>query len=271
MPAITRSQKKVNAITMSIVEKPTAIQCKYDSVDKMPAEMITIKNRFIKYVNNAIDKSENYLASSINYYDNIRLITELYYYIYESVDSLLIIDGLVCTPCFQKLINIMYMRAVTFLKQIDVNKATTAEENNIINCYSQQVWETQKKLYPYVTDERKVKIERPAVKMFQSVKRKRSIPNYTGMDTIEPLNEYDAITNIWEDVTIYEDPDYEYETDEDDESEDEEEDEESEDEDESEEDDDELEEDDESEEDDDESEEDYIVERVSSNHIRFVY
>jgi len=32
--------------------------------------------------------------------------------------------------------------------------------------------------------------------------------NYTGMDTIEPESEYDGITNIWADETIYEDPDY---------------------------------------------------------------
>lgn len=32
--------------------------------------------------------------------------------------------------------------------------------------------------------------------------------DYTGMDTIEPQNEYDGITDIWADQTIYEDPDY---------------------------------------------------------------
>ena len=32
--------------------------------------------------------------------------------------------------------------------------------------------------------------------------------NYTGMDTIEPWDEFDGITNIWADETIYYDPDY---------------------------------------------------------------
>jgi len=38
----------------------------------------------------------------------------------------------------------------------------------------------------------------------------RNIPrvNYAGMDTIEPESEFDGITNIWADLTIYEDPDY---------------------------------------------------------------
>jgi hypothetical protein len=39
---------------------------------------------------------------------------------------------------------------------------------------------------------------------------KRKVPkvDYTGMDTIEPESEFDGITDIWNDETIYEDPDY---------------------------------------------------------------
>ena len=43
--------------------------------------------------------------------------------------------------------------------------------------------------------------------------------DYTGMDSIEPESELDGITNIWEDLTIKEDPDYEFEEDHDDEEE----------------------------------------------------
>ena len=46
--------------------------------------------------------------------------------------------------------------------------------------------------------------------------------NYTGMDMIEPENEFDGITNIWADLTIQGDPDYEFEEDEDDEDDEEE-------------------------------------------------
>jgi hypothetical protein len=70
------------------------------------------------------------------------------------------------------------------------------------------------------------------------------------MDTIEPLDECPAgaITNIWVDETIDEDPDYECETDEEDEDA----------------------------YDGDVAEnclpdEEFVVERVNSNHIRFVY
>ena len=39
---------------------------------------------------------------------------------------------------------------------------------------------------------------------------RRNVPkvDYTGMDCIEPLNEYDGITNIWEDKSIAYDSDY---------------------------------------------------------------
>lgn len=39
-------------------------------------------------------------------------------------------------------------------------------------------------------------------------KRNRKIVDFTGMDTIEPESEYDGITDIWADNTIYTDPDY---------------------------------------------------------------
>jgi hypothetical protein len=38
--------------------------------------------------------------------------------------------------------------------------------------------------------------------------------DYTGMDTIEPESEFDVITDIWADLTLEEDPDYEFEEDE---------------------------------------------------------
>ena len=39
--------------------------------------------------------------------------------------------------------------------------------------------------------------------------------DYTGMDSIEPVDEFDTITNIWADVTTNKDSDYEFEDDED--------------------------------------------------------
>lgn len=53
-------------------------------------------------------------------------------------------------------------------------------------------------------------------------KRVRKVVSYVGMDTIEPENEYDGITDIWADTTISYDPDYIPSDDEDDEDDDEE-------------------------------------------------
>lgn len=44
----------------------------------------------------------------------------------------------------------------------------------------------------------------------RTLRPRRNIPrvDYTGMDSIEPLSEYDAITDIWYDSSIHFDPDY---------------------------------------------------------------
>jgi hypothetical protein len=54
--------------------------------------------------------------------------------------------------------------------------------------------------------EEKPKLNRP----------QRNIPrvDYTGMDMIEPLDEFADITDIWDDLTLHKDPDYEFEEDE---------------------------------------------------------
>lgn len=58
----------------------------------------------------------------------------------------------------------------------------------------------------------------------QNQRPRRNVPvvNYAGMDTIEPENEDDGITDIWRDETIEYDPDYNPEEDEDEEDDDEE-------------------------------------------------
>ena len=59
------------------------------------------------------------------------------------------------------------------------------------------------------------------VERLDKMRPRRNIPrvDYTGMDSIEPESEFDGITDIWADLTIQEDSDYEFEEDEDDEEE----------------------------------------------------
>jgi hypothetical protein len=224
MPAITRSQKKMNStvvenqVTINIVEKPSAEKYKPSdnkvivsaTVDVRPiaTEQSKSVKSFIKYVNDVCTKSEHYFKEKM-YFENLRILTELYYYIYESFDTVLIVNGIVRAPNFQRLINTMSLKGVDLSTKVKEHKLTiykevTSEELYIMDCFLEQVKQTLIKLELYVKE-----------------KRNKKVVDYTGMDTIEPLDEYDAITNIWADETIDEDPDYEYETDEDDEDEDE--------------------------------------------------
>jgi hypothetical protein len=56
-----------------------------------------------------------------------------------------------------------------------------------------------------------------AGKVFKRPRRNIPLVDYTGMDTIEPYDEYDYITDIWYDETVWYDSDYNSEEDEDDE------------------------------------------------------
>ena len=247
MPPITRNQKKMNSISGCVCpllrEKPSPalaqacpdLEFGTGATLKMPAEINKYDSICIKYIHKVLDKIEN-KDKSVSRFDIIRLVTELYYYICESLDILLSINGGLI------LIIVVYEKSKYFTKQLNCTKVNTAEEYCIVNSFSQQMRESQEKLYPYVMDNRIIKKEQPEMNPVQSEKRQRRVVDYTGMDTVEPLNKYDVITDIWEDTTLYEDPDYEYETDNDDN------------------------------ENEDESEnEDFVIERVSKNHIRFVY
>jgi len=89
----------------------------------------------------------------------------------------------------------------TYLDELNKTKKYTI---NIIKNYNGISWSE-------LISQTKAKIS--ALRPRRNIKR----VNYTGMDTIEPECEFDGITDIWADLTIYEDSDYEFEEDEDDE------------------------------------------------------
>lgn len=171
MPAVTRSQTKMNAIanvkqnvSPSVKQSINKVNnivpdgnYKYASHSEYPKELSDNVNTFLKYFSNAIRKSENYHKYGLNYFDNIRLITELYYYIYESIDSVLIIDGLVISCSIQNLINTIYSKSINLVKQLYTRYGTkmTYEQGHIIGCFLRQIQETQKKIYQYVTEKPK--------------------------------------------------------------------------------------------------------------------
>ena len=74
---------------------------------------------------------------------------------------------------------------------IDLELSRSEEEIYTVKVALGQLQDTEKMLIPYL-----------------QTNNKRSPPvDYTGMDSIF-VDEYDGITDIWEDTTIYEDPDY---------------------------------------------------------------
>ena len=176
MPAITRSQSKLNANARSVRPrkgikqsiKPSVVEIsntvdgnyKYASEYEYPNALSVKLDNFVKYVINATNisyekiNSQDYTNDDI-YFDNVRLITELYYYIYESIDTVFIIDGLVGSPDIQNIINVIYHRTISLLKERDTKKENTYEKHYICNCLIQQLQETQDKLYLYVTEKPK--------------------------------------------------------------------------------------------------------------------
>lgn len=76
-------------------------------------------------------------------------------------------------------------------------------------------------IQPETDDERKTiaaliyiiqDLEKTVIPLLQPelpMKRNRKVVDYTGMDTIEPDNEFDGITDIWTDETLSKDSDYE--------------------------------------------------------------
>lgn len=163
MPSVTRSQSKMNVNTSvvapNIIEE-TKGNYKYASYSKCPGKIKVKINTFIKYcmktlnIINENTKPEDKKYDSF-YFDNIRVITELYHYVYESIDSVFIINGLVCCPNAQRLINMLYSKSIDLLKEINTKRIMTFGQQHICNCFLQQMKETQEKLYLYVTEKPK--------------------------------------------------------------------------------------------------------------------
>jgi len=289
MPAITRSQSNKMSINIPQDETtfftmlknmlPTKKKTMLPSKEKCMSQSQVDRNKstFVSYMlkmiakSNALQKdmkafrikaendninksSRKFYQRSYNqtYYNNVRVITEIFYALVEWFDLVFVINGVVPTQAIQKLADAIYNRSFVLENQINYGHADkTDEEKYIVKVLLNQLEETRALFEPYVT-----------LNMIQNrtarPKRNQAAVDYTGMDTFEPINDYDGITDIYADYTIYEDPNYNPEEDDDQDDDDED--------------------DDDYEIEDKENEtfsgakgESFVIERVSSNHIRFVY
>lgn len=105
-------------------------------------------------VSNKLRTLPNYKTCDILYFDNIRIFTELYYYITEIIDSLFIVNGAL-NLYFEKLFNTIYLKLIYFVKEHTKRKPKTYEHQQVLNSFKQQLQTCQIKMYPYITEKPK--------------------------------------------------------------------------------------------------------------------
>jgi hypothetical protein len=142
----------------------------------------------------------------VEHYNTIRRVTEVMYFIGEYFSEVRNLShGFV-----NRFAEMVYAKIQELYKQIrcldlDV-KPETEDEKQCIAALIYTLQDVEKMIISYLPS------DKPA-------KRIRKFVDYTGMDTVEPYDEYDGITNIWLDTKFFADPDYEFEEDEEDDDE----------------------------------------------------
>ena len=168
-------------IILNIQENKTPIFDWFIAIaDRYAVEILSLQTKKTIILKYNVNKHRQY------HYEQLRLVTELYYIIQEYFPE--VSD----TIHSKRLANTFYTQSQSFDHQIRTNKVISrnAEEYQTVRVALRQLQDTEKMLIPYL-----------------QTKNKRSPPvDYTGMDSI--IDEYDGITDIWEDTTIGEDPDY---------------------------------------------------------------
>jgi hypothetical protein len=147
-------------------------------------------------------KNKNYKREiRVEHYNSIRSVTEVMYFVgqyYPEVRNL--------SHSMISFAGVVYAKVQQLYKQIrcldpDV-KPETEDEKKCIAALIYTLQDVEKMIISFLPQE-------------HVTKRIRKFVDYTGMDTVEPYDEYDEITNIWLDTTVFTDPDYEFEEEED--------------------------------------------------------
>ena len=183
MTYFTRNQKRIGLFVDQFIEKTRSllVDCRNESSKE---KRIIIGLEIYKIINRDLD--EIILAEGVKKW--IKFVCVVADKIYDLVTQYRIGE-------FQEIDKKL---VETFMDEINRAKIFTL---NIIKNYNQAAWSDM----VLKTKERFADFE------YERPRRNIKQVDYTGMDTIEPENEFDGITNIWYDTTIREDPDYEYE------------------------------------------------------------
>jgi hypothetical protein len=169
-------------------------------VEKSNNEKVRLRNLIA--VNLDDKKNKNYKKElRMEHYNALRRVTEIMYIVgqyYPEVRNL--------SPSMVRFGEVVYKKVQELYQQIRFldhdTKPVTEDEKKCMVSLIYTLQDVEKMIIPYLPQE-------------HATKRIRKFIDYTGMDTIEPESEYDGITNIWLDTTVFSDPDYEFEEDED--------------------------------------------------------
>lgn len=213
MPVVTRNQRKnVIADAKPVIVKPQVSDYLYRENKRLS---------FINKMKNLLAKCEQAIGKE----NKMICALEVYQTINRDVNKLLQDTGV---PIWIKFICSVFDKIIQFETDYrnggwnEINEQLVEKFNqelslakkfvvNIIKNYNHEVWsELVSQCKDKITA---LEAQRPR----RNIKR----VNYTYMDTIEPECEDDGITDIWADLTLNEDPDYEFEEDEEDEEEEE--------------------------------------------------
>ena len=126
------------------------------------------------------------------HFDNIRIATELMFFVEQYLPEVYSISS-----GMDKFVQVVYTKVQDLYQQIHTNEYIPTSDDEIKSVVSllYTLQDCEKMVIPFISSDFKMK-------------RRRNNVDYTGMDTIEPEDEFDGITNIWADKTLEEDPDY---------------------------------------------------------------
>lgn len=218
MPVTTRNQDKkasVSKLQVPVINKPEKVRLYYAepssyTVNELRVWFISLMSKRLSEVEkNQAKKLElkkliqsNLVSSFFKpalenkhrtlHFDNIRDVTEVMFFVDKYLPEVYNLS-----PRMEKLTKSVYKKVQDLYQQIRDNiiKPETDDEHKSVDALIYTLQDVEKTVIPLLPSD-------------QQLKRRRKFVCYTGMDTIEPENEYDGITDIWFDLTKSEDPDY---------------------------------------------------------------
>lgn len=212
MPVITRNQRLNNVASMEKPQKPinqqVIVKVKPDmndllpwftsvakealqSIEKSNMEKATIRKLLNFHPNNS-KHSKSALERKFRtiHFDIIRRATELMYFVDQYLPE--IYNKCLSMQRFAEVVYKKVQQLYDEIRNIDV-KPETDDERSAVVAMIYVLQDVEKNIIPLLSAD-------------VQLKRRRNFVDYTGMDTIEPL---DGITDIWFDLTLAVDPDYE--------------------------------------------------------------